>query len=318
VRRLLPAVLVVLLATSACTAASAKQSQRAGVDSPTPSAQPSPAPVSGTAPSRPFAVGTRALKLSNGPERPLPTTLYYPATGSAGRAPRTNATPASGRFPVVVFSHGLAANPAVYQPLLAGWAAAGFVVVAPAYPHTSFGVATFEVLDVVNQPADASYALTKVLALDGARGDPLRGHVDGSRLAAAGHSAGAITTVGLFTNKRDERLRAGIVLAGNGVGFGDAYTGPAASMLFVHGDQDTTTPYSMGQVAYAKVPWPKAFLTMPGEAHIDPYLKPGDKAFEAVARATTDFLRWTLYGDRAALQRLPRAAAGVGRLDNHL
>jgi len=307
--------LAVVLGLVGCSAP--RQVQRVEQRAPA-AATPTPPAPAGSAPSRAFAVGTRTLKLANRPERPLPTTVFYPATGSAGRNPRSNATPASGRFPVIVFSHGLGANGAAYQNLLARWAAAGFLVVAPSYPHTSWGVAKFDVLDVVNQPDDASYVLTSVLALDTKSGDPLRGHIATGSVAAAGHSAGGITTVGLFTSQRDERLRAGIVLAGNGVGMGDKYTGPTASLLFVHGEQDTTVPYAMGKVAYDHVPWPKALLSLPKEAHIEPYLIPGGKAFEAVAKLTTDFLRWTLYGDRAAKQRLPRAATGVGILDNRL
>jgi fermentation-respiration switch protein FrsA (DUF1100 family) len=225
---------------------------------------------------------------------------------------------ASGRFPVVIFSHGLTGLPGDYRALLTRWAAAGLVVVAPAYPHTSRGVARFDVLDVINQPADASYALGKVLALDGAAGDPLRGHLRRDRVAAGGHSAGAITTVGLFTAGRDERLVAGVVLAGNAVGVGDSFTGRAAPLLFVHGEADQVTPYGLARAAYARAPWPKAFLTMPREGHIDPYLRPDAPAFRAVAATTTDFLRWALYGDATAKARLGRDAARAGTLANRL
>jgi len=274
----------------------------------------------GRAPGRAFAVGVRLLSANRGGDRPLTVTVWYPAGGRAGGTPKAGAAAAKGRFPVVVFSHGLTGVPGDYRALVTRWAAAGFVVVAPAYPHTSRGVARFDVLDVVNQPADAAYVLSRVLALDGAAGDPLRGHLNRDRIAAAGHSAGGITTVGLFTAGRDERLDAGIVLAGNALGVGDGFTGPAAPLLFVHGDADPVTPYGLAKAAYARAPWPKAFLTMPGEGHTDPYLRPDAQGFAAVSATTVDFLRWTLYGDAAAGHRLARDAAtgGAGRLENRL
>jgi fermentation-respiration switch protein FrsA (DUF1100 family) len=227
---------------------------------------------------------------------------------------------AGGKFPVVLFSHGLNGAPADYQSLLRRWAAAGFVIAAPAYPNTTRGSASFNVLDVVNQPADASYVLTALLALNSASGDPLRGHLDTARVGAAGHSAGGITTIGLFTINRDNRLRAGIVLAGNALGVGTAFAGPAAPLLFVHGERDPLVSYTSGKDVYNKAPWPKAFLTMPGENHGDPYLTPSDPAFAVVATTTTDFLRWSLYGDAPAKKRLARDAGtgGLATLDNKL
>jgi len=275
------------------------------------------APVAGRAPGAPFAVGMRSVRLSNGATRPLPTTVYYPATGStpAGTA-RTGAPVAAGRFPVIVFSHGLSGVPAVYAGLLTRWAAAGFVVAAPAYPHTSFGVVKFDILDVVNQPADASAVLTGVLGLPSS--DTLSGHLDASRVAAAGHSAGGITTVGLFTAHRDARLRAGIVLAGNGLGMGDVYSGQSASLFFVHGRKDPTVSYASGRAAYEHVPWAKAMLTLPNDGHTDPYLRTGAASFAVVAAATTDFLRFTLYGDPAARARIRADAGAVGSVEDRL
>ena len=275
-------------------------------------------PLIGRAPTQSYPVGIRTLALQNGPDRPLPTTVYYPASGRAGGTPRTNAAPASGRFPVVLFSHGLNGRPAGYQTLLSKWAAAGFVVAAPAYPHTSTGVPKFDILDVVRQPADASQVLSGVLALDTAEDDPLHGHLDANAVGAAGHSAGGITTVGLFTGARDPRLRAGVVLAGNALGVGDAFAGPPASLLFVHGGKDDLVSYASGKATYDKVPWAKAMFSLPQDGHGDPYLRPSDPAFPAVTSVTTDFLRWSLYGDPGARQRMSRDTNDVGTLDNRL
>ncbi|GIJ78229.1 Chlorophyllase enzyme [Micromonospora phaseoli] len=286
-----------------------------------PAAPPAPAIPAGSAPERAFAVGVRQLKLTRDGDRSLPVTIWYPASGRAGGEPVDSAQGADGKFPVVMFSHGLGGRPTDYAALLTRWAAAGFVVAAPTFPNTSRRGDGNNVLDVLNQPADVSYALTRVLALDGRDGDPLRGRLATDRVAAAGHSAGGVTTIGLFTAGRDERLAAGIVFAGTAVGVGTAFAGATAPQLFVHGEADEVVQYSAGKAVYDKVPWPKAMLSLPDGDHGRDLLRDGDGAsLRVVADTTIEFLRWTLYGDAAAKERIPTASAGgdIATLDNHL
>jgi fermentation-respiration switch protein FrsA (DUF1100 family) len=228
----------------------------------------------------------------------------------AGRTLRTVIWTPDGvaKAPAVLFSHGLNGTPESFAPLLKSWAAAGFVVIAPAYPKTTRGAADFDVYDVLNQPADASYVLGQVLA------GPLGKRIDADRLAAAGHSAGAITTVGLFTAGRDARLRAGVILAGSGLGVGTAFSGTPAALLFVHGDADSLVSYASGKATYDLVPWGKAMLTIPGGDHNAPYLEPGSAAFRTVTSSTLAFLRLELYGNQAARRRLQP----TDNLDSHL
>ncbi|MDZ5444819.1 chlorophyllase [Micromonospora sp. 4G57] len=279
---------------------------------------PAPRVPAGHAPTETFAVGVRQLKLNRDGDRPLPVTLWYPARGAAGGTPERSAPAATGRFPVVMFSHGLGARPEDYQLLLSRWAAAGFVVAAPRFPHTGTG-GDGNVLDVLNQPADVSYALTQVLALDTKADDPLRGRLDAERVAAAGHSAGGVTTIGLFTAGRDERLDAGIVFAGTALGVGTAFAGAAAPQLFVHGEADEVVNYAAGKAVYDAVPWPKAMLSLPKGDHGRALLTDG-KALRVVSDTTVEFLRWTLYGDAEAKDRLPTDATrgDLATLDDHL
>ncbi|MFC0503237.1 alpha/beta hydrolase family protein [Micromonospora costi] len=285
---------------------------------PATSATPAPRVPAGTAPARSFAVGVRQLKLNRDGDRPLPVTVWYPAAGPAGGEAERSAPAADGRFPVVMFSHGLGGRPDDYAVLLTRWAAAGFVVAAPTFPHTSRG-ADGNVLDVLNQPADVSYALTRVLALDGEDGDPLRGRLATDRVAAAGHSAGGVTTVGLFTAGRDDRLDAGVVFAGTSLGVGTAFAGAAAPQLFVHGERDEVVDYAAGRAVYDAVPWPKAMLSLSKGDHGRALLTDG-AALRVVSDTTVEFLRWSLYGDAAAKRRIPADAArdGLATLDNHL
>ncbi len=273
----------------------------------------------GPAPAEPYAVGVRTLRLNRGGDRPLRVTVWYPATGDAGAGARPGAGAARGRFPLVLFSHGLTGAPDDYRDLLSRWSAGGFVVAAPAYPNTSRGADRVDVLDVLNQPADASYVITNVLALNGERGDELRGRIDASRVGAAGHSAGGVTTIGLFTVGRDDRLDAGIVLAGSALGMGSRYAGAAAPLLFVHGGRDEVVPYVDGKAAYDAVPWPKAMLTLPDGGHGWALRRAADPGFRVVAATTLDFLRWSLYGDGTARQRLGEAGPeDIATLDDRL
>ena len=296
---------------------------------------------SGTSAWRECAVGVRTLPLSRGAKRPLRTLIFYPAApaapgragpkraapgssetvsdrgsafvtntsktsvtdcGSGGVELVEDAVPAVGRFPLVLFSHGLRGSPERYSAAVASWAAAGFVVAAPFYPHTNVEAARFDRADIVNQPRDAAYVIKRVRRLDRVASDPLAGHIDVDRVAAVGHSAGGYTTTGLFVAKHPTWLRAGVVIAG-WLAPG-AFAGPPATMLFLQGDRDTVVPLAQGRHAYDAVPWRKSYVLLPDSWHAD-YMVPGGKAYPLMDATVTDFLRWTLADDQAARLRLP-------------
>jgi pimeloyl-ACP methyl ester carboxylesterase len=145
-----------------------------------------------------------------------------------------------------------------------------------------------------------------MLALNRTAGDALEGRIDITRIGAAGHSAGGITTIGLFSGDRDDRLDAGIVLAGQQV-VAARYAGRPVPMLFVHGKLDATVPYARGLAAYQAVPWSRAMLTVTKGGHVTSSRNAGP-----VLTSTTDFLRWSLYGDAAAKARLKADATKGG------
>ncbi|MFG3558077.1 alpha/beta hydrolase family protein [Micromonospora sp. NPDC047557] len=250
-------------------------------------------PSARRAPEGSYVVGVRTLTLDPRSARPLPVTIWYP-TGTDGVA--------AGRFPVVIYSHGLHSRPELHAGLTTRWAAAGFVVAAPAYPHTRAGAAHFTRADVRNQPADGWRLIRHLGRLDDDPGDPLAGHLDLTSIAAAGHSAGGFTTSGMFTEGHPTRLRAGIVIAGGGLP--GSFAGSPAPVLFVHGTADAVVPVTVGRAAYARTRGPAAFLSVTGQGHGE-YLTPDRPGFAPVLATTTDFLRWTLYGDSAAGARIP-------------
>lgn len=268
--------------------------------SPAATAAPGAPPPPRPAPVAAYAVGVRTFTVDPASARPLPVTLWYPADRGAV---------AAGRFPVVVYSHGLHSLPELHAGLTTRWAAAGFVVAAPAYPHTRRGAVRFSRADVRHQPADGWRLIRHLVRLDARAGDPLAGHLDVARIAAAGHSAGGFTTAGMFTSGRSGRLRAGIVIAGGGMA--GSFAGPAAPLLFVHGTADRIVPVTVGRAAYHRTTGPSTFLSLLGQGHGE-YLSPGLPGFDQVLATTTDFLRWTLYGDEAAGRRLPADARSPG------
>jgi dienelactone hydrolase len=274
-------------------------------------------PVPGTAPTRAYAVGRKVYPgFRRGAGRPLPTTVWYPATGDApanGPDPREGASAATGQFPLVLFSHGLTSQPSDYEAMLSRWAQAGFVVAGPTYPFTHYQATGFDQTDIVHQPADASSVLDQLLALD-VTTDPVRAIIDQDRIGATGHSAGGITTVGLFSEFRDTRLKCGIVLDGTDFQ-GTPFTGPSAAMLFIHGKKDTTVSWSAGRTVFEAVPWSRAMLTITKGGHVTTAA-----SFEATTRTSTQFLRYALWGDPTAKTAIPAAAAAghVATIDDQL
>jgi dienelactone hydrolase len=224
--------------------------------------------------------------------------------GVAARLGTAGRPPADGRFPLVLFSHGLSGSAERYAPALASWAAAGFVVAAPTFPYTSEYTTGFRRPDIVNQPADVRYVLRQVRRLDVTPGDPLRGRIDGDHVAAVGHSAGGYTTAGLFTAGHDPRLRAGVIMAG-WLAPG-AFAGSPATILFLQGTSDPIVPVAVSRAVFDRVPWPKSYLLLRHNSH-STYLQPGAIGYAVMDSTVINFLRWTLKGDTAARSRLPRS-----------
>ncbi|TDB77928.1 RICIN domain-containing protein [Micromonospora sp. KC723] len=246
------------------------------------------------APTTPFAVGVRRYDWTRGSRR-LTTYVYYPATGTPGGSPVTNAPVANGVFPVYNFTHGYGSSPQNSLFFIRPLVAAGFVVPAPHFQHN------FNDVNNGNTSRDVSEVITQTLALDSS--GPLAGHIDTSiGVGVSGHSLGGMTTHGLLTSWPDSRI-----ISANPqscVDMGTPASSVRAKVLFIHGDRDTTTQYSSARQAYSEMPAPKAFLTFVGGSHTSFW---SDNRFPNTA---VDWARWTMYGDTSARDRLPSDAAG--------
>jgi hypothetical protein len=262
------------------------------------------------APAKTFAVGWREFAWSRGTRR-LTTRIFYPATGTPGGNPVKDAPLAPGKFPVCEFSHGLGGNPESYGVMSRPLVAAGFIVPSPVFPTTTTG-AEGNIGDVYNgnQSKDVSEVLSRTLALnEKGSGDPFENRMHlANGVGAAGHSLGGMTTHGLLTAWPDSRITAAIPYAC--VDMGDPDGTVHAKTLFVHGDLDPICKYPLARQAYSELPSPKAFMTHTGQGH-DEFIWNGPTYPQTVA-TSIDWMRWALYGDEHARDRLDTDASGGG------
>jgi dienelactone hydrolase len=266
----------------------------------------------GTAPGRPrtFRHETRTLvdasrptpagsDTPGDPERTLVTDVYLPDV----------AEPA----PLIAFSHGLTGHPDKFTGLLSAWAAAGYVVVAPAFPLTNDRVpgAGANARDLWQQPGDIRFVLDEVLAANEDPTDPLHGRIDPTRIGAGGLSLGGATTFGLGFAEccRDPRIRAVEVLAGNPIPLPTPYVFDSGlPLLIMHGDADPVLGLAAQQDVFVAARPPKVFVTLLGGSHAPPFEDVPSAHDELVPAVTVAFWDTYLAGDGDALHRL-RAAA---------
>ena len=219
----------------------------------------------------------------------------------SGRAP----------YPLIVFAHGLGGSPEVYQALLSAWAAAGYVVAAPLFPLSSSETPGGpDGGDIGNQPADMSFVIGQVLKASSSPGGPLSGLVDPDEIGAAGHSNGAITTLGLVANTccRDTRVKAAVVMAGTteGLGQGRYDLAEAPPLLVVSDLHDGLVPYGDAVAVFEPGAGTK------GSAHIElgpPLGHDGlHRAHGLLGRGRADLVCRLAVDDRV-LRRHPQARA---------
>ena len=288
-------------------------------------------------PDGPYAVGTRSYTFvdtsrvtmaHNGqpqlPSRTLPTEVWYPAQGAPGGGDKLDAPAdkAHGPYPLVIFSHGYTGNGPVYGQFVREWVKAGYVVAAPTFPLTHGGTPGGTVVsDYVQQPADVSFVITELLRLNKELGSGLRHLIRPGRIAAAGHSLGAMTTIGVAYNSccRDARIQAAIPISGRELPFpGGTSHFTRTPSLFIHGDADATVPYSAGRDVFLnQARRPKFLLTLLGAGHSDLFLNAPGKV---ISKSVVDFLDYYLKERPSGLTRIHRDAnvAGVSCLDARL
>lgn len=263
-----------------------------------------------------YHVRRYALRLGYRPAG-QPTLRVLRVFVSYPEAPRAAGDLRHGLFPLVVFAPGYRQCAVSYRVLLREWASAGYVVAAVQFPRTNCHVAAPDEADLVNQPADMSEVIGRLLAAGRRPGDRLSGLVDGARVAVAGHSDGGDTVAAMAANLccLDHRVSAAVVLAGAEWPAmpGRYFAAPAPPMLFVQGTADTWNPQSASLQLYrADTRGRRYYLALPGYGHFSPY--EGDGPPEpAVARVTVDFLDRYLAGQVGALAAMRRAGRALGR-----
>ena len=264
-------------------------------------------------------------------------------------------------LPVIIFSHGNGQSLHAYGPLADHWASHGFVVIQPTHLDSRMlRLAS----DDPRRPQFWRFREEDMAAiLDGldhieSEAQIMQGRLDRSRIAVAGHSWGGQTAStllgathpdpddGSVVNRKDTRIKAGVLLAAPGKGGDDLSEFAARVLPFMHpdfsrmttptlvvvGDADkgglTTRGPDWWRDAYDLSPSPKALFTAFGGEHALGGI-PGYEARETtderpqrvavIQRLSTAFLRSSLYpGDPAwadAVAALAAEAAPEGSIE---
>jgi dienelactone hydrolase len=258
-----------------------------------------------------FTDASRFIRLPEGTIEPrsLLTYVRYPAWGNPHVTDARNAPAATGPFPLVVFGHGFAIAPNLYRRLLQAWARAGYVVAAPVFPlENPEAPGGPDESDLVNQPADMRFVISRMLAASTAPAGPLRGLIDPTRVAVSGQSDGGDTALAVAYDQRlrDRRVGAAIVLSGAelpGLG-GFTFAPGTPPLLATQGTADTVNLPRLTSEFFAAARAPKYLLSLLGAEHLPPY-SDQEPQLAIVQRVTIAFLDGYLKRRARALSRLP-------------
>ena len=225
--------------------------------------------------------------------RRLLTQIRYPLAGRRSTATR----PAKGPFPMIVFAPGFMQCGAPYSKLLGYWATAGYVVVVVNFPNSDCLVGNPTEDDMLNQPRDMSYVITRMLELSRAKRGLFARLLNPKQIAVAGQSDGGDTVAAIAANTccTDRRVKAVAVESGSvwpkmrGRYFTRRFIRHPMPILFSQGSADTINPAGCSVTLYhADQAKANFYLDLFGASHTGPYW--GTNRYErVVARVTLAF-----------------------------
>ncbi len=164
---------------------------------------------------------------------------------------------AHGPYPVIYFAHGTAGFRSQSLHQMTHWASRGFIVVASDHPKLMLQDALSFNLGG-DQAGEATMVLDGILVATGEAAF-LAGHLDASKLAFAGHSAGG-NAISRFGARPGVKLLISMASGGS--------SGGTATTLVLGGTQDNIAQWDSVQQGYASTPKPKHLVGLDKAGHL--------------------------------------------------
>lgn len=196
--------------------------------------------------------------------RILDASYWYPVNDQ-GEVP-------AGKFPLVVYSHGFTSARHSGKHLGKFLASHGYIVIAADFPLTKRNAPGGPKLkDVVNQPADVSFLIDRVIVWSQDEGHVLSGHLDENRIGVTGISLGGMTTVlvSYHPTSRDPRIKAAASIAGPSSSFSETfYENADIPFLMLAADTDALVPYEVHALPVLDRVQRSSLVTIAGGTHL--------------------------------------------------
>jgi hypothetical protein len=254
-----------------------------------------------------FRPGTFAVQEVNfteyDPTRWTPARTHAPA--HPGRSIKTFVYVPKGAtwpMPTIIFGPGAYVQPTFDEVMLRAWASAGYLVIGLDFPGSTAPNATGSILsrDLQNNAADMSFTYTWLQ-----QHKPWSQMVDFSKVAAAGHSDGAIevAALALHSGFADPRFAAFLELSGGtDASFGCCYAARNTAPLFASaGTKDDFGAYAPTVNTWGIAASPKTLVRIAGADHWRVYTLFYGPQSDAIRTTTVDWLNTALRHDPNAI-----------------